>query len=95
MTMRTRLAALRQMLYELEAETELKALSAVQRDVYYAACLLLDDGGEIVNSEHLREHPLLKDMPRSSFFRVLRELAETGYIQTAGTPRSGLYRIQK
>lgn len=95
MTNRTRLATLRHMLFAMETETGLTMLSPAQRDIYYAACLLVYDADEIVNSDSLRDHPLLKDMPRSSFFRVLRELVGLGYLQATGSPRSGLYRVQK
>lgn len=91
---RKRLATLRHMLFEMERDVGLEELSSLQRDIYYAACLLRDDQ-EAVNSDHLREHPLLRDMPRSSFFRVLRELADKGYLRSAGTPRSGLYKLLK
>ena len=94
MSVRTRVATLRQMLFELEREVGLQQMSSSQRDIYYAACLLGDED-EVVNSDALREHPLLRDMPRSSFFRVLKELVSLGYLRSAGSPRSGLYRLVK
>jgi hypothetical protein len=88
----SRLAALRSMLHDMEREVGLQQLSSTQRDVYYAACLMRDDDS-LVRSEEMRTHPILSELPRSSFFRILRELSEAGYLRQAGSPRSGLYQI--
>lgn len=87
-----RLATLRIMLHQMEREVGLEDLSSSQRDVYYAACLLADDQSK-VSSDTLRVHPMLDQVPRSTFFRVLKELVAVGYLRSAGSPRSGLYEV--
>jgi hypothetical protein len=89
-----RLAALRSMLISMESEVGLDVLSEGQRDLYYAACLSADEQ-YLVQSDDLRAHPMLQRMPRSTFFRLLRELISFGYLAPAGSPRSGKYLIKR
>ena len=72
----------------------LSDLSRAERDVYYAACLLAKED-PVINSEELRMHPLLGALSRSTFYRVLRTLTDHGWITSAGTQRSGLYRLMR
>lgn len=87
-----RLAALRSMLLSMEREVGLDELSEGQRDVYYAACLAAS-GEQLVYSEDIRQHPMLARIPRSTFFRFLKELVAIGYLAPSGSPRSGQYTI--
>lgn len=89
-----RLAALRSMLLSMEHEVGLDVLSEGQRDVYYAACLSADSR-YLVQSDDLRSHPMLNRIPRSTFFRLLKELVSCGYLAPAGSPRSGQYVIKR
>lgn len=89
-----RLAALRSMLLSMEHEVGLDVLSEGQRDVYYAACLS-SDSRNLVQSDDLRSHPMLNRIPRSTFFRLLKELVSCGYLAPAGSPRSGQYVIKR
>lgn len=88
----SKLAALRNMLFQMERDVGLEVLSPPQRDVYYAACLVAE-GDAPVNSDQVRHHPMIETMPRSTFFRILRELTEIGYLQSTGSERSGLYQV--
>ena len=92
MQKKERLAALRGMLISMETEVGLDVLSEGQRDLYYAACLSAD-AQYLVQSDDLRKHPMLSRMPRSTFFRLLKELVSHGYLAPAGSARSGLYAI--
>ncbi len=94
MQKKERLAALRSMLLSMEHEAGLDGLSEGQRDLYYAACLSADNLC-LVQSDELRKHPMLSRMPRSTFFRLLKELVSSGYLAPAGSQRSGQYAIVK
>jgi hypothetical protein len=89
-----RLAALRNMLHAMEREVGLQELSTIQRDIYYAACLSRDDQS-LLSTDALRTHPIVRELPRSSFFRALKDLVDLGYFKPAGSPRSGLYEVVK
>lgn len=87
-----RLAALKSMLFTMECSVGLDRLTDGQRDVYYAAWLA-SNGQQTVQSDDMRNQPILSKIPRSTFFRLLKELVTTGYLIPAGTIRSGEYTI--
>ena len=87
-----RLAVLKSMLFSMECSIGLDTMSDGQRDVYYAAWLTAN-GQPTVLSEDVRNQPMLRKVPRSTFFRLLKELVTTGYMIPTGTIRSGEYMI--
>lgn len=88
----SKLAALRDMLWRMEVEVGLEALTRQQKDVYYAACLAAD-GQKIVQSDDIREHPMLSPITRPTFYRALKELVEQGFLVSASSRRDGQYKI--
>ena len=93
MALNDKLAALRNMLWQMEVEVGLDQLSQPQKDVYYAACLV-SDPDQCVHSETVRRHPLLQPMSRPTFYRALKELVEKGFLTAASSGRDGRYRIK-
>lgn len=90
---RSRVAALRNMLREMEVDLGLETLSQHQRDVYYAACLVADEY-QAVQSDKVKQHPLLSDMARPTFYRALSELVARGFLQADGIRKDGRYRVK-
>lgn len=89
-----KLAALRSMLWQMEIEFGLEDLSAAQKDVYYAACLVADEGA-VVFSDTMKRHPLLAPMARPTFYRALKQLSEKGFLASIGSGKSGRYKINR
>lgn len=92
MASNSRLARLRDLLWQMEVEVGLERLSQPQRDVYYAACLVADED-KTLQSEQVKGHPMVAPMARPTFYRALRDLVLEGYLEAAGGSRSGRYRI--
>lgn len=92
MSANSKLAQLRDLLWQMEVEVGLEQLSQPQRDVYYAACLVADETKEL-QSEQVRLHPMVTQMARPTFYRALKELVERGFLVSSGSSKSGRYRI--
>lgn len=90
----TRLARLRDLLRQMEAEVGLDDLSHNQRELYYAACLVANTDA-ISHSEEIRLHPMLSKMARPTFYLALRDLVRAGWLTAATEIRDGVYRIVK
>lgn len=88
----SKLAHLRDLLWQMEVEVGLEKLSQPQRDVYYGACLVADDHKQ-VTSEQLRNHPIVAAMARPTFYRALRDLVIAGYLVAVPNARNGVYQI--
>lgn len=93
MALNVKLAALRSMLWQMEIEVGLEDLSQPQKDVYYAACLVADEG-QLVSSDTVRRHPMLAPMARPTFYRALKELVDKGFLETVGQRKDGRYLIK-
>lgn len=89
-----KLASLRKLLFEMEVELGLVELSAVQRDVFYAARLTAGKT-EFVRGEEVRLHPLLASISRPTFYRAVKDLEDAGYLSRTDSVRSGRYRLLK
>jgi hypothetical protein len=85
------IAALRALLADMEADFGLHELPEPQRDILYAASLLASEKRAVTTSE-LHQHSLVKGMTRSTFFRSLKALSESGYLVASST-RSGFYEV--
>ncbi len=92
MTGNSKLALLRDLLWQMEVEVGLEKLSQPQRDVYYAACLVADEGKSL-HSEQVRHHPMVQPMARPTFYRALKDLVAEGYLVAASEIKNGRYRI--
>lgn len=92
MALNSKLASLRDLLWQMEVEVGLEKLSQPQRDLYYAACLVADDGKN-VHTEQVRSHPMVSKMARPTFYRALKDLVEQGYLVAASESKNGRYKI--
>jgi hypothetical protein len=88
----SKLARLRDLLWQMEVEVGFEKLSQPQRDVYYAACLVADSD-KLLHSEQVRHHPMVEAMARPTFYRALRDLVLEGYLVAASESRNGRYKI--
>ena len=78
---------LRKMMLEMERSMGLQDLSAVERDIYYAA-VDLSDALSRVKTTNLLDHMLITNVSRPTFFRALKSLVCKGYlIQSHGSFR--------
>lgn len=93
LAMTTQVAALRQMLWQMEVEIGLQDLSCAQKDLYYAACLTADEQ-KLIHSDEVRRHDLLSQMPRPTFYRALKDLVAKGLLSRAGDTRDGKYYVK-
>lgn len=90
----SKLARLRDLLWQMEVEVGLERLSQPQRDVYYAACLIADTE-KTLHSEQLRNHQMVEPIARPTFYRALKDLVEEGYLVPATEGRNGRYKIAR
>ena len=88
----SKLARLRDLLWQMEVEVGLEKLSQPQRDVYYAACLVADEH-KVLHSDQARLHPMLIHMARPTFYRALKELVLEGYLAPDTSSKNGRYKI--
>lgn len=87
-----RIADLRQLLREMERDLGLGELSRPEADVLYAAAQKGDASAGVTLVE-LQDHPLLKDMPRATFFRALRNLVDLGLMKKLGDEKRAGYSV--
>ena len=85
-------AKLRMLLHQMEAERELTSLTVLQRDVLYAAIEVAgaDNHSSLKN---IFAHPLVKDIPRPTYYRALQCLISFGRLERVGSHRSGVYKV--
>lgn len=82
----SKLAELRKMLLGLED------LSAVERDVYYAANEVSDEHNG-ARTMGLLDHTLVAGMSRPTFFRALKSLVQKGYLSPCDASGRGRYVV--
>ncbi len=75
----SKLTKLRKMMLEMERSMGLQDLSAVERDIYYAA-VDLSDALSRVKTTNLLDHMLITNVSRPTFFRALKSLVSKGYL---------------
>lgn len=85
---------LREMLLELERDVGLEALNRTERDVLLAAHSLSDQHGEIVSSEQLRSHSLLKSVAQATLYRAIRTLLSLGLLERAAQTKARSYVVR-
>lgn len=88
----SKLAELRKMLLGMEQALGLEDLSAVERDLYYAASDL-SDSHEGLRTMGLLEHRLVAGMSRPTFFRALKSLVQKGYLSPCAASSRGRYVV--
>jgi hypothetical protein len=88
----SKIASLRDLLWQMEVEVGLEKLSQPQRDVYYAACLVADEE-KLLHSEQVKGHPMVANLSRPTFYRALKDLVEQGFLVAASESKNGRYKI--
>ncbi|MDC0739216.1 hypothetical protein N6L24_13090 [Cognatishimia sp. SS12] len=88
----SKLAELRKLLLGMERALGLEDLSAVERDIYYAASELSTEAPG-VRTTGLLSHALLEDVSRPTFFRALKSLVGKGYLSQSNASRRGVYVV--
>lgn len=88
----SKLAELRKLLLGMERALGLEDLSAVERDIYYAASDLSKQTPG-VRTTGLLGHALLQDVSRPTFFRALKSLVNKGYLSQSTPSRRGVYVV--
>lgn len=88
-----RIADLRQLLREMEHDLGLNHLSRTEADVLYAVTQKSQNGSD-VSLTAMQEHPLVRDMPRATFFRALRNLVEIGLVAKSSDRKRAGYIVK-
>ncbi|OBY26146.1 hypothetical protein [Leisingera sp. JC1] len=89
----SKLAELRKMLLGMEQALGLENLSAVERDIYYAACDISDSQDDF-RTIGLQKHSLVAGISRPTFFRALKSLVQKGYLSPSDTSDRGKYVVK-
>lgn len=89
----SKLTELRKLLLSMEKSMGLQELSAVERDIYYAASDHAVTTGA-VKTTLLQEHSLLADVSRPTFFRALKALQKKGYLEQCKNSTRGYYIVK-
>jgi hypothetical protein len=87
------IAAIRTMLHDMERDVGLTDLSPLERDVLYAATTINHTTGQILRSDDLWAHELVRNVPEATFRRALRNLVERGLLQLAPGRQRGAYTL--
>ncbi|WP_226623530.1 hypothetical protein [Alloyangia pacifica] len=85
---------LREMLRQLERDVGLEDLSRFERDVLLAAHGLCQRPGEMISSEQIREHALVRPAAQATFYRALRTLLARGLLERAGESKAKTYVVR-
>ncbi|GGG77205.1 hypothetical protein GCM10011415_27610 [Salipiger pallidus] len=85
---------LREMLRQLERDVGLDELTRFERDVLLVAHGLCRTPGEIIRSEQIREHPLVRHSGQATFYRAIRSLMERGLLERAGSSKAKTYVVR-
>ena len=89
----SKLTKLRKMMLEMERSMGLQGLSAVERDIYYAATDLSDALNDI-KTTNLLDHKLIVNVSRPTFFRALKSLVYKGYLIQSEVSGRGRYIVK-
>lgn len=86
------IALLRALLLGMEKDLGLDTMSSVQKDIVYAVTMILESK-DTVETDEIRNHSLLAGVPRSSFFRALKEVIDTGHIKHMDGALRSYYKL--
>lgn len=88
-------AQLRQLLFGLEKDLGISELGTVKQNILYAATLVAKPDAPI-DTDDIRRHELVNGVPRSTFFKALKELVAAGFLQHSdGTQRASYMLTDK
>lgn len=85
------IAALRGLLLDAEKSFGLESLNQHERDIYYATVLLSKQHVEL-SAGNIYSHELVRDLPRTTFYRVLKGLAQRNLL-VAPERKNGAYKV--
>lgn len=85
---------LRQILRTLERDVGLDTLNKTEKDVITVANKLTETPGDIILSEHIRDHVLMEATPHASFHRAVRRLLELGMLKHAEGTKTKQYTVR-
>ncbi len=85
---------LREMLRQLERDVGLEDLSRFERDVLLAAHGLCERPGDVISSEQIREHALVRPAAQATFYRAIRTLLERGLLERAADTKAKSYVVR-
>lgn len=80
MTTVGKIAHLKQLLLGMERDLGINDLGMVQKNIVYAATILAERCNNF-ETEDLRKHALLEGVSRSTFFRALKDVVDSGYLK--------------
>lgn len=89
----SKLAELRKLLLDMERSMGLADLSAVERDIYYAASDCATSRAP-VKTTALLDHDLVASVSRPTFFRALKSLVGKGYLEHCAQASRGRYIVK-
>ena len=89
----SKLTKLRKLMLEMERSMGLQGLSAVERDIYYAATEL-SDAPSGVKTTNLLDHTLVVNVSRPTFFRAIKSLVCKGYLSQNQVSGRGRYIVR-
>lgn len=89
----SKLTKLRKLMLEMERSVGLQDLSAVERDIYYAATEL-SDALSGIKTTNLLDHTLVVNVSRPTFFRALKSLVCKGYLIQSQVSGRGWYIVK-
>ncbi|MCW3783866.1 hypothetical protein [Defluviimonas salinarum] len=82
------------MLRQLEKDVGLADLSRAERDILLAAHSLCDRPGDIISSEKIRGHRLVRSLAQATFYRAVRTLLGLGLFERAPASKAKSYVIR-
>ncbi|MCG7622818.1 MULTISPECIES: hypothetical protein [unclassified Epibacterium] len=86
---------LRDMLRDMERDLGLEDLSPAEKDVFQAAHRLTDTPGQLVRSEQIRQHDLVKGVAQATFHRALKSLLELGFLERPEGAKAKHYIVRR
>ncbi|MEY8883239.1 MarR family transcriptional regulator [Donghicola sp. XS_ASV15] len=88
------LAAMRELLYQLEQDMGLDDMSQNEKDILYAFHMIAESKIDAdVHSESIRSHNTVRAMKHATYHRTLKRLLDQGFIEHAPQRKTGLYRL--
>lgn len=89
------IAHLKELLLGMERDLGIDDLGSIQKDIVYAATILSETNGTTVETDEIRKHALLAGVPRSSFFRAMKDVVDAGYLVHSNEKKRSTYSLSK
>jgi hypothetical protein len=89
------IAHLKELLLGMERDLGIDDLGSIQKDILYAATILSETNGTTVETDEIRKHALLAGVPRSSFFRAMKDVVDAGYLVHSNEKKRSTYSLSK